>query len=176
MAVNQQIQHPLVQKILDSFLFHQELNYYVIVQPVAHSDLYGYINHNFWQNRKPIPLNLRKLIVYQLLVGLAYLQSQHVLHRDIKCSNFLVFIEDGLPRVVYADFGYTKMRRHIKLAGGNSVVGSPDHMAPEVFVGNYNESCDIWSLGCTIYHILTGVSLFNVRGDQNRSMKKIMNF
>ena len=38
-------------------------------------------------------------------------------------------------------------------------------MAPEVIEGNFDEKCDVWSIGCIVYTMLTGVPPFNARSD-----------
>eukprot|EP00759_Apiculatamorpha_spiralis_P006109 PhF_6_TR13603/c0_g1_i2/m.21769 len=91
-----------------------------------------------------------KLYVKDILLGLEYLHSKNVIHRDLKCDNILV--EDG-GRAKLADFGTareTTSRAH-------TVAGTPAFMAPEVLKGNgYDNKCDIWSLGCCIIHMHTG--------------------
>jgi eukaryotic-like serine/threonine-protein kinase len=75
-----------------------------------------------------------------------------VLHRDLRPSNVLV-AERGLLKV--ADFGTS---RFLEIAAhGTTVIGSPPYMAPEQFQGKAVFASDIYSLGVTIYQMLTGV-------------------
>ena len=82
---------------------------------------------------------------------------QHgVLHRDLRPGNVLV-TEGGLVKV--ADFGTS---RFIEAAGfGTTVIGSPPYMAPEQFHGRAVFASDIYSLGVTMYQMLTGVLPYN---------------
>jgi serine/threonine protein kinase len=75
-----------------------------------------------------------------------------VLHRDLRPSNVLV-AENGLLKV--ADFGTS---RFLEIAAhGTTVIGSPPYMAPEQFHGKAVFASDIYSLGVTMYQMLTGV-------------------
>ena len=87
-----------------------------------------------------------------MLLGLDYLHSQGVIHRDIKGGNILT-TKDGIVKL--ADFGVaTNLTESEK---SNSVVGTPYWMAPEVIEisGQITSACDIWSLGCTVIELLT---------------------
>jgi eukaryotic-like serine/threonine-protein kinase len=74
-----------------------------------------------------------------------------VLHRDLRPANVLVS-EGGMVKV--ADFGTS---RFLEVAGhGTTVIGSPPYMAPEQFHGKAVFASDIYSLGVTMYEMLTG--------------------
>jgi serine/threonine protein kinase len=75
-----------------------------------------------------------------------------VLHRDLRPSNVLV-AERGMVKV--ADFGTS---RFLEIAAhGTTVIGSPPYMAPEQFQGRAVFASDIYSLGVTMYQMLTGM-------------------
>jgi serine/threonine protein kinase len=75
-----------------------------------------------------------------------------VLHRDLRPSNVLV-ADNGMLKV--ADFGTS---RFLEIAAhGTTVIGSPPYMAPEQFKGKAVFASDIYSLGVTMYQMLTGV-------------------
>eukprot|EP00466_Bigelowiella_natans_P012626 jgi/Bigna1/128339/aug1.6_g3047 len=92
----------------------------------------------------------------QVLKGLAYLHSQHVVHRDLKCANVLLSTA-GVVKL--ADFGVSKRLKDMNEKESKetvSCVGSPYWMAPEVVLyEGYDTSCDVWSLGCTIIEMAT---------------------
>ena len=78
--------------------------------------------------------------------------SQGVIHRDLRPGNVLV-TDSGLVKV--ADFGTS---RFLEIAAhGTTVIGSPPYMAPEQFHGKAVFASDIYSLGVTMYQMLTGV-------------------
>jgi serine/threonine protein kinase len=76
---------------------------------------------------------------------------QGVIHRDLRPANVLV-ADSGLVKV--ADFGTS---RFLELAAhGTTVIGSPPYMAPEQFYGRATFASDIYSLGVTMYQMMTG--------------------
>ncbi len=75
-----------------------------------------------------------------------------VLHRDLRPSNVIVS-DNGMAKV--ADFGTS---RFLEIAAhGTTVIGSPPYMAPEQFHGKAVFASDIYSIGVTMYQMLTGV-------------------
>jgi eukaryotic-like serine/threonine-protein kinase len=74
-----------------------------------------------------------------------------VLHRDLRPSNVIVS-GNGLAKV--ADFGTS---RFLEIAAhGTTVIGSPPYMAPEQFQGKAVFASDVYSLGVTLFQMLTG--------------------
>jgi eukaryotic-like serine/threonine-protein kinase len=87
----------------------------------------------------------------QICNALDHAHQQGVIHRDLRPGNVLV-TEGGVLKV--ADFGTS---RFIEMAGhGTTVIGSPPYMAPEQFHGKAAFASDIYSLGITMYQMLTG--------------------
>jgi eukaryotic-like serine/threonine-protein kinase len=87
----------------------------------------------------------------QICNAVDHAHRQNVLHRDLRPSNVLVD-ERGLVKV--ADFGTS---RFLEIAAhGTTVIGSPPYMAPEQFRGKAVFASDVYSLGVTMYQMLTG--------------------
>jgi len=87
----------------------------------------------------------------QICNAVDHAHNQGVIHRDLRPGNVLV-AENGLVKV--ADFGTS---RFLELAAhGTTVIGSPPYMAPEQFQGRAVFASDIYSLGVTMYQMMTG--------------------
>ncbi|HJZ72367.1 MAG TPA: protein kinase [Vicinamibacterales bacterium] len=99
-------------------------------------------------------LDIARAVDYtcQICNAVDHAHRHGVLHRDLRPSNVLV-AERGMLKV--ADFGTS---RFLEIAAhGTTVIGSPPYMAPEQFQGKAVFASDIYSLGVTMYQMLTGV-------------------
>ena len=98
---------------------------------------------------------LIKIYTKQILDGLEYLHAHNVIHRDIKGANVLVH-SNGTCKL--ADFGGAKLLKEYGPDQYNSLKGTPYWMAPEIIKQeNAGRQADIWSVGCTILEMATGV-------------------
>jgi serine/threonine protein kinase len=98
-------------------------------------------------------LDLPRALDYtcQICNALDHAHQQGVIHRDLRPGNVLV-TDGGVLKV--ADFGTS---RFIEIAAhGTTIIGSPPYMAPEQFHGKAVFASDIYSLGITMYQMLTG--------------------
>jgi serine/threonine-protein kinase len=98
-------------------------------------------------------LDLPRVLDYtcQICNAMDHAHRHGVLHRDLRPGNVLV-TEQGLVKV--ADFGTS---RFLEIAAhGTTVIGSPPYMAPEQFQGKAVFASDIYSLGVSMYQLLTG--------------------
>jgi serine/threonine protein kinase len=88
----------------------------------------------------------------QVADALAYAHAQGVLHRDIKPSNLLL---DDAGAVWVTDFGVAKMIEEANLTQSGDFVGTLKYMPPERFSGQSDGRGDVYSLGVTLYELLT---------------------
>jgi eukaryotic-like serine/threonine-protein kinase len=93
----------------------------------------------------------------QVAEGLAYAHSEGILHRDIKPSNLLL---DAKGTVWVTDFGLAKAEGTDALTQSGDIVGTLRYMAPERFDGWSDPRSDVYSMGVTLYEMLTLQYLF----------------
>ena len=100
-------------------------------------------------------------ILRQTAEGLKKAHANNVIHRDIKPANIMV--ADG-GDVKILDFGIAKLRDAKKDLTGNTVLGTPYYMSPEQAMGQpIDARTDIYSLGITAFHLLTGKKPFEAK-------------
>jgi eukaryotic-like serine/threonine-protein kinase len=107
---------------------------------------------NIIASRGSLDLPLALDYTCQIANAVEHAHKQGVIHRDLRPAN--VFVTDkGLLKV--GDFGTS---RFLEIAAhGTTVIGSPPYMAPEQFEGRAVFASDLYSLGVTIYQMLTGM-------------------
>jgi eukaryotic-like serine/threonine-protein kinase len=88
----------------------------------------------------------------QVAEALAYAHKQGVLHRDIKPSNLLL---DSKDTVWITDFGVAKVLEESNLTQSGDIIGTLKYMPPERFAGVSDARGDVYSLGVTLYELLT---------------------
>jgi serine/threonine-protein kinase len=102
--------------------------------------------------RGPLEVNLALDYTCQIVNAVDHAHKHNVIHRDLRPANVFV-TERGLLKV--GDFGTS---RFLELAAhGTTVIGSPPYMAPEQFDGRAVFSSDLYSVGVTMYQMMTGM-------------------
>ena len=120
------------------------------------------------RERGPMPVAIALDYVRQAAAGLDYAHQQHVLHRDVKPANLLV---DVAGTVKILDLGLASLQSdalreteagNSDLTSAGSILGTPAFMAPEQAdnVHRADERSDLYSLGCTLFYLLTGRAMF----------------
>lgn len=146
-ALLRSLDHPAIPKYVDAF---NEEGSYTLVQE--------YFKGDNLKKKMEAGIGLDRAraldIADQMLKILDYLHHLNppVVHRDIKPSNILVS-NDG--KVALIDFGVAQTCLPDEV-GGSTVVGTSGYMAPEQFMGRARPASDLYALGATIVHLLTG--------------------
>lgn len=128
--------------------FNQEKDiYYIVMEYMEGKTLKAAIKEN-------IPVVQALKIFSQLLCGMAYAHSKGVVHRDIKPSNIFL-TGDQVAKI--GDFGIAKVEGIEGLTKVGTTLGSPVYSSPEQLLGKKVDArTDIYSLGITLYEMLTG--------------------
>jgi serine/threonine protein kinase/WD40 repeat protein len=103
--------------------------------------------------------------------ALAYAHGEGILHRDIKPSNLLL---DEHGAIWLADFGLAKFEGADSLTKSGDILGTLPYMAPERFQGWSDRRSDIYSLGLTLYELLTLERAFDSL-DRSRLIRMVLN-
>jgi serine/threonine protein kinase len=123
------------------------------------------------EERGPLPSSVVALIGAEAANGLGEASRAGIIHRDVKPAN-LGISRHGVLKVT--DFGLAKSYAADKsLTARGMVVGTADYIAPEQARGEeLDERADVYSLGCTLFHLLTGHPPF--RAQQGPSVKEYL--
>ncbi len=122
--------------------------------------------------RGPLKIEAAIDVAIQIAQGLARAHEQGIVHRDIKPANVMI-TSDGVAKIV--DFGLAKLRGQSMRTRTGSTLGTAAYMSPEQTKGeSVDHRTDIWSLGVTIFEMVTGQLPF--KGDyENAVMYSILN-
>jgi formylglycine-generating enzyme required for sulfatase activity/tRNA A-37 threonylcarbamoyl transferase component Bud32 len=121
----------------------------------------------------PLPVALACDYIRQAALGLQHAHEQGMAHRDLKPHNLMV-TPNGLVKIL--DFGLARLATETAkgpaLTQDNVVMGTPDYIAPEQATDARRADirADIYSLGCTLYHLLSGHPPF----PEGTALNKIM--
>ncbi|XP_061709401.1 mitogen-activated protein kinase p38b-like isoform X2 [Cydia pomonella] len=144
--------HENVIGLLDVFSPEKTLEEFQQVYLVTH--LMGADLNNIVRTQKLSDDHVQ-FLVYQILRGLKYIHSAGIIHRDLKPSNIAVN-EDCELKIL--DFGLARPTE-TEMTG---YVATRWYRAPEIMLNwmHYNQTVDIWSVGCIMAELLTGRTLF----------------
>lgn len=124
-------------------------------------------------------------LLYNIVEAIAYCHGQGVVHRDLKACNFLFLNDDTNTNVKIIDFGLAKIfqkpqRTLLDVDDKDyilkSKVGTPYYVAPEVLTDDvYSPKCDVWSIGCIAYLILSKGRLPFHGNDEKETIELLRN-
>jgi serine/threonine protein kinase len=112
-------------------------------------------------------------IMVQVADALSAAHGAGVVHRDVKPSNILV---GATGHVKLSDFGIARAEADASLTQTGLVTGSPAYLAPEIASGQLaTPASDVWSLGATLFHTLSGRPPYEVGDNVLGAMYRIVN-
>ena len=147
------LQHPNIVRCTDGGAIKNSL--YLVTEFLDGKDLNGYIATN-----GPLNYEAAAWVIMEAAKGLQHAHSKGMIHRDVKPSN-LMLLQDGNVKLL--DLGIARYINSLSnLTATGQFMGTVDYVAPEQAVDTrgVDYRADIYSLGCTFYHLLTGRAPF----------------
>lgn len=128
--------------------------HYMVMEFIQGNDLQKLV-----KRKGVLPFDLAAEYIRQAAEGLAHAHKMGLIHRDIKPANLLV---DDRGTVKVLDLGLARFaddtQGSLTVAHDENVLGTADYLAPEQAINSHrvDTRVDIYSLGCTLYFVLTG--------------------
>jgi calcium-dependent protein kinase len=156
-AVMRKLKHQNIIQLYD--VYEDKENLYLVLEFCAGGELFDRISAKHHYSEKDAAFVLR-----QIFAGLGEMHRQKIAHCDLKPDNFLFLTEkeDSVLKII--DFGMSKfVKPHQKK---KLLCGTPYYVAPEVLREEYNEACDVWSMGVVTFIMIFGFPPFNGENDE----------
>lgn len=178
------VRNPFVVRFFYSFTCSENL--YLVMEYLNGGDLYSLL-----RNMGCLDEDMVRTYIAEIVLALEYLHSLHVIHRDIKPDNLLIahnghvkLTDFGLSKVGLIDStddlsgpdisgsgllddyaleasNVQRMQKR-KERQKQTVVGTPDYLAPEILLGmQHGPTADWWSVGIVMFELLVGIPPFN---------------
>jgi serine/threonine protein kinase len=147
-----QLRHPNIVSVMNAGI--EDDIHFIIMEYIDGGNLLSLIN-----TKKTIPVQQAVSITTDILQALKLAKENSIVHRDIKPENILI---DKAGRAKLADLGLARAVDSVHLTQTNTMLGSPHYIAPEQAdnSSNVDSRSDIYSLGCTLFHMLSGKEPF----------------
>lgn len=164
-----QVDHPHVMKVYE--LFEDDFKFAIVSELISGGELF-----DFLCSMEVLTEAGAAEVVKQLLGALIYLHGKHIVHRDLKPENIML---DETPNHIseislkLIDFGLSAVLPHNHRL--HEITGTMQYMAPEVFSGQYDDKCDVWSVGVILYLMLIGELPFDGDNEDQVTVSVLMN-
>ncbi|CAN5434871.1 hypothetical protein BH10ACI1_BH10ACI1_17150 [soil metagenome] len=145
------LEHPAIPTIYDYFFDEKEMRFYLVMKYISGGDLAGRLRAS---TEGKIDEKTVTEWGIQIADVLDYLHNRQpaIVYRDLKPAN--IMIDGNSGRLMLIDFGIARWIN--KEEKGVTAVGTMGYAPPELFSGNVESRSDIYSLGSTMFHLLTG--------------------
>ena len=160
------LDHPNILRLNE--MYQDPKRFFVVTELCHGGELFDTIE-NYVNTGKFCTESEAVYILSQMLSAVAYLHANEVIHMDLKPENVLFIskkdqniklIDFALAQATVGDQSLKILGRPLPSVGQPQALGTAYYIAPEVLTGKFDTSCDIWSLGCILYLMLTGVPPF----------------
>lgn len=163
------IRHQFIVKLF--YALQDASKIYLYLEFVPGGELFHHLNSTNFLDEKTA-----SFYAAEMALALRHLHDVGVVYRDLKPENCLL---DSNGHLVLTDFGLSKISTSQGGDGAdrcNSIIGTPEYMAPEVLRGeDYSFAVDWWSLGTVIYDMLSGKPPFTGNNHKTISNKILKN-
>ena len=139
--VLKQLKHRNIMTFHDSWLDDRAATVNFITELFTSGTLRQYRK----KHKRSIDVEVLKRWAWQILCGLVYLHghSPPIIHRDLKCDNIFINGSEGVVKI--GDLGLATLLR--ARTAPQSVLGTPEFMAPELYDEDYDDRVDVYSFG-----------------------------
>ena len=159
-----ELDHPNIIKFYETY--HDKYFFHIVMELCQGKEVFDNIaNHGYMPEKKVVN------IIFKVLLAIAHCHSRGITHRDLKPENILFESLKPDAEIKLIDFGLS--RKYSKDEKMHTILGTPYYVAPEVLKGEYDEKCDIWSIGAMTYLMLCGDPPFT-GSSNNEIFKKIV--
>ncbi len=143
-----QLEHPSIPTVFDYFI--ESGRYYLVMRWIGGGDLAEQMRLRGGKVDEPTVVKW----AMQICDVMHYIHSQTppIIYRDLKPANLM--LDDKTGRVMLVDFGIARIVRPTEK--GVTAIGTMGYAPPELFAGKVEPRSDIYSLGATMFHMLTG--------------------
>ena len=138
------LDHPNIIKFYETY--NDNYYFHIVMELCRGKDLLSRINKGINDEK------IIATIIMKILHSISYCHSKGISHRDLKPENIIFESPDIDSDIKLIDFGLSKKFKSSEKL--HSLLGTPYYVAPEVLTKNYNEKCDLWSVGIITYLLI----------------------